>query len=93
MYLVPQRAPNLIPWHIHSPTKTQENVYSNTRESISMGGMSFPEERESRPKDSTYIENVSPLPQERPSPIHALAELDVPITQSRRACVWKEDGA
>ena len=49
------RPPNLIPCYIPSATKSQENVYSNNCESISMEILSYSEERESRPKESTYI--------------------------------------
>ena len=56
------RPPNLIPWHIPSITKFQDKVYLNTRGSISVGRLSYSEERESRPKESTYKEKAFPLP-------------------------------
>ena len=36
-----------------------------------MQRLSYPKYGESHPKESTYIQNVSPLPYETPEPIHA----------------------
>ena len=71
------RPPNLIPWHIHSITKSQERYTQTPGRVHPWGDCPIPkrrgpapkrarswskyyQERESRPKENTYIEKVSP---------------------------------